>query len=101
MGANVKRETMAATPDNNQSISRLTPLAEVLAALDAVEPVMAREADAAAGHVLAEDVRVGLTPPRALSLIDGWAINAETTRDAGSYAPAILPRMPPRIDAGE
>jgi molybdopterin biosynthesis enzyme len=92
---------MAATPDNNQTISRLTPLAEVLAALDAVEPVMAREADAVAGCVLAEDIRVGSRPAGALALIDGWAINAETTRDAGSYAPAILPRVPPRIDAGE
>jgi molybdopterin molybdotransferase len=101
MGANVKHETMVATPDNNQTIVRLTPLADVLAALDAVAPVMAREANAMAGSVLAEDVRVGLRPPGALALIDGWAVDAETTRDAGSYAPAILPRVPPRIDAGE
>lgn len=101
MDANVKHETMAATPDNNQTISRLTPLADVLAALDAVGPVMAREANAATGGVLAEDVRVGLRPAGALALIDGWAVNAETTRDAGSYAPAILPCVPERIDAGE
>ena len=101
MGANVKHETMVATPDNNQTIVRLTPLADVLAALDAVAPVMAREANAMAGNVLAEDVRVGLRPAGAVALIDGWAVDAETTRDAGSYAPAILPRVPPRIDAGE
>jgi molybdopterin molybdotransferase len=101
MSANVKRETMAATPDNNQMIARLTSLAEVLAALDAVEPVGGREMEPVASRVLATDVLASTRPAVATALIDGWAINAEATRDAGSYAPAILPKVPPRIDAGE
>lgn len=95
---------MVATSETAQIISRLTPLADVLAALDSVKPVSPRliEASAARGNVLATDVVVAAAlPARALALHDGWAVNAEATLDAGSYAPAILPKSPPRIDAGE
>ena len=77
-----------------QRITRLTPLADVLARIDAqVEQVAPREVEtvAAVGRVLAGDVSVVLHPRVPLALRDGWAVRAELTTDAGSYAPAPLP----------
>jgi molybdopterin molybdotransferase len=88
--------------DAPQRIARLTPLAEVLARIDAlVKPVTPREVEtaAAAGRVLAGDVYAAL-PKAPLALRDGWAVSAELTADASSYAPAPLPAAT-RIDAGE
>jgi molybdopterin biosynthesis enzyme len=86
-----------------QRITRLTPLADVLARIDAqVEQVAPREVETvtAAGRVLAGDVSVVLHPRVPLALRDGWAVRAELTTDAGSYAPAPLPGAT-RIDVGE
>jgi molybdopterin molybdotransferase len=92
--------TMDSAPP--QRIARLTPLEDVLARIDAlVAPVEPREravADAI-GHVLAADVAAGPHPPAPLALRDGWAVRAELTSDASSYAPAPLPAAAP-IDAG-
>ena len=95
---------MAAASETIQSITRLTPLAEVLAGLDAeVKPVTQRPLDlaSAAGRVLAVDTAAPARPNAALALIDGWALNADATVGAGGYAPAPLPRMPTRVDAGQ
>jgi len=86
-----------------QTIARLTPLAEVLALIDReAKPVAPRRiALTQALHAtLSEDVIAATRPAAALALIDGWALNAELTRDAGSYAPAPLPQIPVRIEAG-
>ena len=86
-----------------QRITRLTPLANVLARIDAlVKQVAPREVEAVAavGRVLAGDVSVVLHPRVPLALRDGWAVRAELTTDAGSYAPAPLPGAT-RIDVGE
>jgi molybdopterin molybdotransferase len=86
-----------------QRITRLTPLADVLARIDAlVKQVAPREVEtvAAVGRVLAGDVSVVLHPRVTLALRDGWAVRAELTTDAGSYAPAPLPGAT-RIDVGE
>ena len=86
-----------------QTIARLTPLAEVLARIDReVKPVApCRIALTHAWQAtLAEDVIAETQPAAPLALIDGWALNADLTRDAGSYAPAPLPQMPARIEAG-
>ena len=86
-----------------QRIDRLTPLDDVLARIDAlVAPVEPREravADAV-GQVLAGDVTAGPHPRAPLALRDGWAVRADLTSDASSYAPAPLPAAA-RIDAGE
>src|SRR5216684_3109408 len=86
-----------------QRIDRLTPLDDVLARIDAlVAPVESREravADAI-GQVLAGDVAAGPHPRAPLALRDGWAVRADLTSDASSYAPAPLPAAA-RIDAGE
>src|SRR5262245_31223394 len=87
----------------NQRIARLTPLNDVLSRIDArTAPVAPREIDmrAALGRTLAADVVASSRPEAALALRDGWAVAAHATADAGSYAPAPLPRAM-RVDAGE
>jgi molybdopterin molybdotransferase len=91
-------------PDRPQRIDRLTPLADVLARLDAlVEPVAPRSAELAAalGRTLAEDVLVASPiPPAARALRDGWAVPSDLTIDAGGYTPVPLP-FALRLDVGE
>src|ERR1019366_3348488 len=73
---------MAAVSDSIQTITRLTPLAEVLATVDSdVQPVTPRTLDvaAAAGRTLAAD--------------DTWG--------AGGYAPVLLMHTPQRVEAGQ
>jgi molybdopterin biosynthesis enzyme len=88
-----------------QRVTRLTPLADVLASFDiGIAPVAAREEDtrAAAGLTLAADIIVSSgRPSAAIALRDGYALRAEATADATSYAPAPLSPAPPRIDVGE
>src|SRR5262245_33935002 len=86
-----------------QRIRSLTPLAAVLAQVDAVQPVAARDAAVpeALGAMLADDVIAAAPiPSAALALRDGWAVRSDATHDAGSYAPAPLSSAP-RLDAGE
>ena len=95
---------MAGNSEGLQLISRLTPLAEVLALIERdVQPVTQRALDLslAAGHVLAADVLASKRPSAPLALLDGWALNAEATLDAGGYAPAVLARVPPRVEVGQ
>lgn len=88
-----------------QRIARLAPLADVLALVGTkVEPVAPREiAPASAlGRVLAFDAKVAsAVPTQATALRDGFAIRSDWTLDASSYAPAMLPHPPTRLDEGE
>jgi molybdopterin biosynthesis enzyme len=88
-----------------QRITRLTPIAEALARIDArISSVAPREIDVtnAIARTLAEDVAVGTPmPPKPIALRDGWATHSDLTHDASSYAPALLAKPPIRIDAGE
>jgi molybdopterin biosynthesis enzyme len=87
-----------------QIISRLTPLADVLAMLDTdVKPVTQRTIDvfAATGRTLAADALAPARPTSALALQDGWALSSDETLGAGGYAPAPLVRAPSRIEAGQ
>jgi len=95
---------MALTLDTSQTIARLTPLADVLAMAELrVKPVAPRTADVAtaAGRVLAGDALVPARPNTAIALLDGWAVSAYETLGAGGYSPALLPRPPQRIEAGQ
>jgi len=85
-----------------QRIGRLTPLAEVTAALAVVSPVAPRAmpVEQAAGLVLAATVTGRLRPVAPLALVDGYAVRAEETRDAGGYAPALLSQSPEWVRAG-
>ncbi|MBI1202394.1 MAG: molybdopterin-binding protein [Rhodopseudomonas sp.] len=92
-----------AASETIQTISRLTPLVEVLALIDLrVKPVASRTLDisAAAGRTLATDASATLRPAAALALTDGWAVAAELTLGASDYAPVVLPQAPRRIEAG-
>lgn len=95
---------MASDAPSPQRIAHLTPLSDVLARLDALDPVEAAmvETGAAGGAILAQDCTCpDAVPPRPLALRDGWAVRAEWTADASSYAPAIPGTMPSRIEVGE
>ena len=88
-----------------QRIAKLTPLAAVLESfqttVDPVEPREAALADAV-GRTLAADVAIAEARPKAaLALRDGYALRADATTDASSYAPAPLSPAPKRIDLGE
>jgi molybdopterin molybdotransferase len=95
---------MVASPEDRQRIERLMRVADVLACMaKLVEPVVPRQLQLAValGATLAEDVVVATERPAApLALIDGWAVRAEATTDAGAYTPAALAEAQP-IDAGE
>jgi molybdopterin molybdotransferase len=87
-----------------QRITRLTPLATVLAMIDSgVRPAAAqrRPLHAAGNLILAEDIVAPLLPPAAIALRDGYAVAAAAIADAGSYAPVALAKIPARVDVGE
>jgi molybdopterin molybdotransferase len=95
---------MDAASDIRQAIARLTPLADVLAAIDTqVQPVAPRSValEAAGGRVLAEDLVPPKLPKTAIALIDGWALAADATQGAGGYSPALLPTIPTRVEVGQ
>ena len=86
-----------------QRITRLTPLAEVLALIDArvhaVKPQQgAVEVDH--GYTLAEDIIAATCPLRPIALRDGYAVDSNTVADAGAYAPIPLASPPHRIEVG-
>jgi molybdopterin molybdotransferase len=68
-----------------------------------VKPVTQRtvELTQAAGRILAVDAMAPARPSVALAILDGWAIAADASLGAGSYAPALLPEVPQRIEVGQ
>ncbi len=95
---------MAANSENLQLIARLTPLTDVLGTIDStVQAVAPRAMDlqAAVGRVLSSPAVAPSRPASPLALIDGWALNADATLDAGAYAPALLPEIPERVEVGQ
>ncbi len=95
---------MAVNTETLQLIARLTPLADVLALIAAeVSPVTPRtlDLDAAAGRTLASDVTAPARPSNPIALADGWALAADLTLGAGGYAPAMLARVPTRVETGQ
>ncbi len=95
---------MAVNTETLQLIARLTPLADVLALIAAeVSPVTPRtlDLDAAAGRTLASDVTAPARPSNPIALADGWALAADLTLGAGGYAPAMLARVPARVETGQ
>ncbi len=88
-----------------QRIARLTPLADVLASFDiSVGPVTPRAEDLrrALGRTLAADaVAPEARPQQPVALRDGFAVRADLTTDASSYAPAPLSPAPRRVNVGD
>ncbi|MBX6327139.1 MAG: molybdopterin-binding protein [Pseudolabrys sp.] len=82
----------------------MTPLTDLLALIEReVQPLAPRVVPLreALHAVLAADVVPRAHPAQALALIDGWALAAETTLDAGTYAGAPLPALPSRVEVGQ
>jgi molybdopterin molybdotransferase len=94
-----------AIPENDsiQRLSRLTPLGDILALIEARAGAVApRDSELApALGTLAEDVVVPQLPPHPIALRDGFAVEAAALADAGPYAPAPLASMPLQVAAGE
>ena len=87
-----------------QLIPRLTPLPALLGLIGReVKPVTPRSVDlgVAAGRILAADIMGSMRPSAPLALVDGWALRAEATLDAGGYAPALLATVPPKVEVGQ
>jgi molybdopterin molybdotransferase len=81
---------MVVASPSGQFLTRLTPIADALAAINLVKPVGVSEITLAkaAGHILATDVVASAAQPkRASALYEGIAVSAETTLDASSYSP--------------
>jgi molybdopterin molybdotransferase len=83
--------------DHRQRIARLMPLDDVMRRIvERVDPATPREMRVAAmlGATSAHDIVVAESHPAApLALIDGWAVHAELTADAGPYTPAVLSQL--------
>jgi molybdopterin biosynthesis enzyme len=95
---------MAAVSETIQTIARLTPLSDVHSMVDIeVKPVTPRTIDlnAAQGRTLANDAMSRARPNVPIAMIDGWAIDADTTLGAGGYTPALLLQTPTRIEVGQ
>jgi len=90
--------------EDTQRISTLTPLAQVLARVEALaQPAAPREAAVAdaEGRVLAADAVVTAPRPAApVALIDGWAVRADAIADARPYAPVLFAAAPAWVEAG-
>jgi molybdopterin molybdotransferase len=88
-----------------QRISRLAPLADVFARLDAIArpiPAKSLEPAAAVGATLAADATVTADwPSRPVAMRDGWAVAADVVADAGPYAPVPLSPAPAWVETGQ
>src|SRR6476620_9468779 len=87
---------------DTQRIARLTPLADVLARIDALAaPVAPRRLAPVPGRVLAADaVAAAAVPAVARALRDGFAVAADALSDASAYVPVPLASSR-RVDTGE
>jgi molybdopterin biosynthesis enzyme len=94
-----------ALTDTTQRIERLTPLIDALACIDRlIDPVAPGriELEQAVGLTLAEHiVNRYAQPGSAIALRDGFAVDADATLDASSYAPLRLAGEPAFVDVGD
>ena len=72
----------------------------LLGALKPVGAVLAPREEAL-GCICAEPLIVGVQPPRAIALRDGWAMRAEDLAGASSYAPVLLTTQPIAVETGD
>lgn len=79
-------------PEQLQRVTRLLPVAEVIARIAArAAPVAPRALMGDAGMTAAADLRAAsAVPARAIALRDGWAVAADAVSDAGPYSPVPL-----------
>jgi len=90
---------------SEQRITRLAPLAEVHARIDALaQPVEPRKVPVwqALGRTLGKDVKaVAPAPPHPVALCDGWAVASDRVVGAGPYAPMPLDPAPAWVECGD
>lgn len=97
---------MVVPADTNQRIARLTPLADVLARIDATVAPFKSYSISPKDALLRETVlAVDIVAPQdrpgfAMALTDGFAVDAAATLDASSYAPVAI-AAPHRVAVGE
>jgi len=72
----------------------------LLNALRPVDPVLTPR-DEALDCICAEPLIVGVQPPRAIALRDGWAMRAEDLAGASSYAPVFLTTQAIAVETGD
>ena len=72
----------------------------LLNALRPIDPVLTPR-DEALGCICAERLIVGVQPPRAIALRDGWAMRAEDLAGASNYAPVFLTTHPIAVETGD
>jgi molybdopterin biosynthesis enzyme len=91
--------------DEVTGFDHLTPLSEALAVLASccheVAPLEMAIADAAERIVATPIFAPAAVPPQAIALADGWAVLAQDTVGASSYAPAVANRPPHRVAYGD
>jgi molybdopterin biosynthesis enzyme len=88
-----------------QRVTRLAPLVEVHARIDALaQPVASRQVPVwqAVGRTLGKDAKaVAPAPPHPVALCDGWAVASDRVVDAGPYAPMPLDPAPVWVECGD
>jgi molybdopterin molybdotransferase len=105
-GSDGLTENEAAQPlRDRRSFARLTPLAQAVSGLIACCPEVAPtqiRIEAALDLILAAAVRApAAIPSRKIALIDGWAVTAEDTLGASTYAPGFPAEAPVRVIFGD
>jgi molybdopterin biosynthesis enzyme len=89
----------------SRGFDRLTPLPEILAALERVSTPVAPEClpvEQAAGRIAASAILApSVIPGGKIALRDGWAVVAQTTEGASAHAPCLVMDMPRRVAYGE
>src|SRR5262249_45411021 len=99
------RQMKPMPPEPIQRVSRLAPLPEIHARIDAVAaPVAVCEVEVsqAYGRILAADASVAASVPRRpLALRDGFAVDSERVSDARPYAPVPLEPAPAWVECGD
>jgi len=88
-----------------RGFDRLTPLSEALTALAAccveIAPVKI-EIENAVKRIVAAPIHAPISvPPYPIALGEGWAVAAQDTVGASSYAPAFADRPPHRVGCGD
>jgi len=91
--------------DTLQRIKALTPVSDIVSLIGArVGPAAPQmvAVEKAVSMTLSGDVAAPFdVPSDTAAANDGWAVTAEQTLDASSYAPVVLSSVPPWVDAGE
>ena len=74
--------------------------AVLLNTLRPIDPILTQRHEAL-GCICAEPLIVGVQPPRAIALRDGWAMRSEDLAGASSYSPVLLAAEPMAVETSD